>query len=452
MGFQIDYDGVHYTTLAELVRAKTVDGVSYAMVSSRIKLGWSVKDSLSIPKTQENIIRCYEVDGITYKSLKELAKAAGISYVAAFKRMQRGSSDSEIFHGKAKKKKTKQAPPKKGYGKKINISGTEYRNLKVAYDLLMPSISYNTVRQRILYGWSLEEALELVPKVDGRKDGKAKSDRAPRETPRLEVDGILYKSIAELANAFGLDYSLVYNRIFNNRWSPEKAVKEVIGEKVVINGKSYKSPRAAWESIGTVTESNFSSRKAQGLPIEICLGLSPLPKEDKYFVNGTGYPSLEALAVSYDLTPGQLVHRLRTMNVEDAVIYKPTYGGYTQKRFDDDPQLALLQGALYFVSIEQPEGVLHKIGITRYSAANRLQSYKYRPIIQATGNLRELFEIEQTILNEFHSLKYRADESFDGKTETFLLNDAEIEAMRKAIFRVGQSYPDVQIIKAVVNT
>ena len=80
-------------------------------------------------------VRVYVVDGKEYPTLAELARDAGISYVAAYARMRRGWSDEEIFKGKKKKECIKE-PEKRQRKHLITVGGVEYLNRKEAYKVL----------------------------------------------------------------------------------------------------------------------------------------------------------------------------------------------------------------------------------------------------------------------------------------------------------------------------
>ena len=168
----------------------------------------------------------------------------------------------------------------------------------------------------------------------------------------------------ELADSYKLSYALVYNRM-RNGWSPEKAVKEPVSDSVIVNGKFYRSALAAWKAVGKTSDITFQGRKNRGFSLDVCLGLAPIPKQGKYKIFGKVFATIEEVAKEFNLTIGQINHRLQTMSLEETVTYTPqNKGKYNYTRFRDDPKLATTIGNFYFVQIASRDGILHKVGIT----------------------------------------------------------------------------------------
>lgn len=431
MANPIEFKGIAYRSLKELCNKFAVEGVSYECVSGRIKDRWDLERALNEPQNK-NERKIYRVGDIEYPSLRSLAKDAGISYEAAVKRSHRGWTDNEIFYGKLKEGKTK-VKIKKVLGTVVNIDGIEYGNLRVAYEQLNVSVSYNTVRARLRYGWSHQEALGFIDKVDGRKLPKDKKIRKPKSKMKLIVDNVEYASVAALASAFHLPYKLVYNRINVNNWSCERAVMEPVSDQVTVNGKVFRSATKAWETIGKTNWSTYEGRKLGGHSLEVCLGLKPLPSLDRYEVFGVVYSTIAEVANAVNMKSSQLSGRLQTMTLEEAIEYVPANGRYTEARFREDPNLAAATGTFYFIKIESKDGLLHKIGITLKPIERRFQSTNFELIDQYSGKMFDLYKIEQEILSEFKENLHRGDEDFDGRTETFLLMAHEELEMLKTI-------------------
>jgi len=481
MSTPITYKGKVYPSLKNLVESEASDGLSYANVATRIRNGWDLEKALCEPKNK-NSRKVWTIHNRKFNNLKDLAKEAGISYEAAVKRSHRGWSDEEIFYGRSKQKKPKVVKPKKRRGKPVCVNGEEYENLRHAFDSIDPSCTFNTVRARLRYGWSLEEALEIKPKVDGRKlndntkkitiDGitlsasqaankygvsystildrlkrgatskqavglediemgdllpqsEAYKNRKKREKKNYLVDGVVYNSVAKLARTYGLPPALVYNRMRDNGWTAERSVKEEITDTVEVQGITYRSSMNAWDEVGKTNFSTYQGRKLQGLPLEVCLGLEALPTLERYNIHGVSYGSLADVAKAFDLTVGQLASRLNNMTLEQAVIYKPSNGRYSESTFEKNPDLSNTPGTLYFIRVALADGVLHKIGITQKETTQRFYSLDIEVIAEVKGRLRALYDLEQLIISEFSELHYRAEDEFEGRTETFLLMDEE---------------------------
>jgi hypothetical protein len=382
-------------------------------------------------RPQKHVKRTFIVNGKIYQSLAELARDAVITYHSAVKRQQRHFSDYELFFGKQKPPKIKPVPKKPSSCRLVNINGRQYESIKKAYESIQPKASYNTVKQRIIVsGWTDEEAFELVERKKIKSKTNKRVKRTNRKTPYI-VDGEKYNSIRELAEAYNLTYPLIYNRI-SRGWTISRAVKEPVSERVVVNGITYRSAFAAWEAVGKTDYIAYQGRKNRKFPLDVCLGLAPIPRQPKYEINGKVFATIEEVAIEFHLTMGQINHRMLTMSLEDAIIYNPqNKGQYSRARFVYDPKLAKTIGNLYFVEINQESGVLHKIGITKGPIEKRLSPIKI--LVQYSGELEKLFTIEQQILKEFQENHYRANEDFDGKTETFVFSENEVAKVIAAI-------------------
>lgn len=472
-----EYKGLVFKTVMELYRTLKPVDMSYMCFRNRLGSGWDIERAISTPVLAA-WRRTYTVDGVNFDSLKALADAAGISYMSAVKRAQRGMSDAEIFYGHTKQPIiTKPKNPPVPRGKSVEVEGKKYENLQQAFNTLKPSITFNAARQRIRRGQSIEDAFLLTGIQDGRsvkvrdqnlvidgvrltseqaskqfgvpqstiRDRKARGasdaqtvglapiapgelkkrseayiDRRPIQRNTLDVAGVEYESITALAKAYGLDHALVYNRIKVYGWNPERAVKEPVAEPATVDGVTYRSAQAAWEKIGETAFSLFSARRAEGMDVRVCLGIDPLPPRERYEIDGKTYSNLDGLAEAYNLSPGQLSGRLRTMTIEEAVNYRPIHGRYTSAKFRADPELAARQASLYFVSLEAKDGQLHKIGITTRTTKARFHRSKHKTIALWSGTLEAMYKIEQEILQEFAENHYRAEDEFDGRTETFI--------------------------------
>lgn len=360
---------------------------------------------------------------LAYKNFKELASAAGISYSAAIKRLHRGWSLEDIFYGRRKPQKKEGCRKSRGNG--VEVFGESYANIRDAHAKLNISVSLKTVKARLRYGWSTEEALGLVDKVDGRKT-RVFNKRGSKIKKSYTVDGVEYESITSLAKAYDLDRGLLYNRISLYEWSPDRAVKESVSNPVVIDGVEYRSALNAWESIGINPLTEFNSRMGRKLPIKVCIGIDPIPPINVYEFRGKVYNSMEELAEEYGLRIGQLQYRLTIMSLEEALDYQPRNGRYTSKSFEDDPELATTRGSLYLAQMLFNGQVLHKVGITVRSVEHRLVSQKYKVVAEYAGTMGDVYSVEQHILTRFEPSKCRADSSFDGRTETLLIDEGGV--------------------------
>jgi len=422
------YKGNSFASLKALHESYADKGVSYGSFYQRRKAGWKIEDALTAPQ-QKRVFKTFHVDGKTYPSLAELAQAAGISYLVAVKRCHRGWSDRDIFYGRQKQPK----PPRDlvPRGAPVIVGGVQYKNIGQAHASITPVATLNTVKARLRNGWSYEQAFEIKAKIDGRKLRQHRP-RGPQKRRQYVAFGVTYKTVASLARAHSVDEHLVYNRI-RSGWTAERAVTEPKSAEVTVNGVTYNSAMSAWQKIGKTSFFVFNARKTAGHDLEVCLGLKPI-KDDSQVVNGVTFGSLAAVAEAYDIKETVLSGRLNRMSLEEAIVYKPANGRYTAKRFRDDLQLANSPGLLYFVKIKFDGGLLHKIGITQRTIESRFAAeHDFETIATASGRLAKLFEIEQAIIKQFNAMHFRAEEEFEGRTETFLFTAEEETIVCEAI-------------------
>lgn len=422
------YKGNRFASLKALHEAHADRGVSYGSFYGRQKAGWNLEEALTTPQ-QKKIFRTFHVDGKTYSSLAELAQAAGISYLVAVKRSHRGWDDHEIFHGRQKQPTPPRVPVPRGIP--VIVGGVQYKNIGHAHACIAPAATLNSVMARLRYGWTYNQAFEIEVKIDGRKL-RQKQPYGPQARKEYVVFGVTYKTVAALARAHSLDQHLVYNRLRSD-WTAERAVTEPANAVVVVDGVTYKSAMNAWQKIGKTSFFVFNSRKFAGHDLETCLGLKPI-KDESRVVNGVPYESLAAVATAYGIKESVLSGRLNRMSFEEALAYKPSNGRYTVKRFREDPQLANSPGHLYFVKIKFDGGILHKIGITQRTIESRFAAERdYETIALVSGPLGKMFEIEQAIIKQFKAMSFRAEDEFEGRTETFLFTDEEEAIICEAI-------------------
>lgn len=480
---QINFKGEVYESLKTLHCQHAAPGVSYASFYGRHKAGWSIDQALTLPQNK-NTRRIFLVDGIKYKGLKAIAEAAKLSYEAVVKRCERGWSDHELFHGKPKEMPERQEKKKRGL--QITVAGQIYENLRVAYDALKPKASFNTVKQRLWYNWSHEQALEVEIKVDGRRRGSniqiggeslsisdaarkfgvppssiadkiargasaeqavglqpipkggllkqslAYTERAKREKREYAVHGKVYGSVTELAEAYSLERHLVYSRL-KYGWDIERVLTEPPSTPIVVQGHEFRSALAAWTEIGKTSFSVFNSRKSAGHNIEICLGLKPLKEERSYDVYGRLYSSIEAVSAQFGIATSTLEARLERMDIQEAIEFRASNGKYSMKLFKRDAKLAKSPALLYFVEVFFGDTSLHKIGITRRTVDSRLGAGSHRKIAVIAGELEVVYQMEQQLIREFSVNHWRADEDFEGRTETFLFTSDEEEQVLEAI-------------------
>jgi hypothetical protein len=501
------YNGRTYRSLKALYRSLRPQSVALQTFTTRVAVrGWTIAKALSTPTAHAHT-RQFEVDGVLYKSLGELARAAGITYMAAVRRCYRGFTDSEVFHGRPKRpvnptSATQDRRPKRvtkdRRRKPVTIAGVHYDSMVAAHRALKPKADLTAIKARLRYDWTLEQAFETEPKADGRAlaakyvvaiDGatlsiataariygvpsrtirarlgrgatgkqavglepmtlrnttKPKCQKAPKANPQslsmYVVDGVAYESMASLAKAFGLPYSLVRARIKDFRWDVKRSVTQPQSKSVSINGQTYRSAASAWKAIGQTQRHTFDRRLRLGYSLECCLGFTPIPPRHTWTVEGKEYNSLREVATAYGLSLGVLQQRLTFLDLSEAVNYRHrNVGRYTLQRCRQNKSLARSSATVYFVRVTTADGDLHKIGITTQSLAGRLHSNRFEVLSTYWGSLASVLRIEGALLRLFSANLYAAPRSFAGRTETFLLLPAEEASMLEQMGRFAAKH------------
>src|SRR5690606_29974463 len=127
----IQHNGKVYESVMDFYIAEYKGELSYQTIRARILAGWPIEKVLQTPSLEKK--KTFTVNGVKYETLKELAAAAGISYMAAVKREHRGFSDHEIFHGKSKIKTETNQTPNRPRGKPVTANGVTYQSLPKAH-------------------------------------------------------------------------------------------------------------------------------------------------------------------------------------------------------------------------------------------------------------------------------------------------------------------------------
>lgn len=142
-------------------------------------------------------------DGVRYKSFKSLCEEHGLNDSTVRKRLKLGWSQQEALGLIKRENKSRHN------AKKINITVddpdlglTKFQSISKASKHY--GINYDTVVQRIKrHSWSVEQALELIPPPL----------RKAHNAILIEIEGMKFHSRTECANFFGVDQRLVFTRL-----------------------------------------------------------------------------------------------------------------------------------------------------------------------------------------------------------------------------------------------
>ncbi len=184
----------------------------------------------------------------------------------------------------------------------LKFRGKEYQSFSACYkdNLDIARISIPTFVKRVREGKSIEEAL-TAPK------GRTLISHLGSHT----VDGVEYENLPSIARAYGLKESLIYRRyhrgLRGTELLPPKLRKDYVPPppkekkespwKLEVKGVVYKSLREACRRIG-IDVGTYANRRAKGYSIEQSLGLEPIVKPPRklgkvYEIDGEKYTLTE---------------------------------------------------------------------------------------------------------------------------------------------------------------
>ncbi|WP_250518456.1 GIY-YIG nuclease family protein [Caballeronia sp. ATUFL_M1_KS5A] len=179
-------------------------------------------------------------------------------------------------------------------GRTIAVRGEIFPSITAACNAF--NADRRQVTSRLAWGWTTEEALELVEKIE--KAG-------PRP---VFVNGVQYPSWRQAAIAL--------------RTTPETLKKKsskdgqlvVVGFRrryeLVFRGVTYESETALCKAFG-VTMNAYNGRKQKGLSIEECLGLVAFAKKHEVAFRGITYASTSALCSAFGVKKATYDYRRR---------------------------------------------------------------------------------------------------------------------------------------------
>lgn len=142
-------------------------------------------------------------------------------------------------------------------GKTITVRGEIFSSITAACKVF--NVDRRQVTSRLALGWTTEEALGLVEKID--KIG-------PRP---IIVNGVGYRSWRQAAIALGSTPQTLQKGVSKDGLVPEIAFRKRY--ELVFQGVVYDSESALCRAFG-VTRNIYNGRKKRGLSIEACLGLA----------------------------------------------------------------------------------------------------------------------------------------------------------------------------------
>lgn len=468
----IEYLGKNYKNLKELFFS--IDGRSVSYEAFRNRVEQSIGYYEAATKVPDISVIHLVAGGVKYESLAGLAKANDIPYMLAYSRLRAGYTGDEIVSGRRVITKKE---------KKVTIGNVLYESISAAHNILCPDVKINTVKSRLAKGWSPEEAFGLQQRINQRGakantyeyDGRqytAKSlalmlkvnyqqlskllvsgqtvkeamknftgmrrcvVKPPAVRGPFYVDGLKFNKISEISAHYGVDYTLLYNRINAPGWTIKEAIEG--RRKYEYKGEAFSCLKDIWKKYGRVSHSVFSNRYHQGgQDLDISLGIVEHPMahlDGQYLVDGKTYRTIGEVCSYLGVSKTVMTTKLRSMSLEDAVeeikLSAEIRGRYCKKYFDKHPAMKNVSCYFYLMSFESEGETLHKVGVTRGDIAMRFRGKSdCNLILSSNGKLYDMYMLVQAVLEKFSFLKQKAGRFVQGRTETLKLTNEDLQAV-----------------------
>ncbi|EKF9273614.1 GIY-YIG nuclease family protein [Vibrio cholerae] len=433
-GFKQVVEGVEYHSLRQISEAYAVN---YNTMYKRYERGCR-GDSLLMPKELKNYVEAEEVvkpekknsfrlefEGVTYRNINELCDAFGVKRVTYRSRLNKGYSQREALG----------IDPIED-GRRNRWDKYEYQGKMMTLSEIseVSGTSVSTIKDRLNRGATIEQA---VSKEIQRSLSKQRKSVKKRKAINIEVGGVVYRTYKELAEAYDMPYHVVHQRIKRitcRGLPPEDAVNPDLGKgkPIKVNGIVYKTIVEASEKFG-ISNEVFLARLANGWTPEQAAGLDLSPSEKNIEFEDNYYPSMKAIADKFGMGVSMLKSRVgQGMTIREAIDLGTdkvaNSGRYNETVLRRKPELANSPAEIYLVS-KVIDGVLyHKIGITKNNVSTRIDG-SYDVIKTSNGTLLDCFLLEQDIHKMIDDK--RADINGDdiilgGYTEFFDLSEEEV--------------------------
>jgi hypothetical protein len=331
-------------TFPSIKVAALAHNIDPALVRGRLHRGWDNDAAFSTPAQpagrpkmhrsgkppKGNVERRHlnhpvTVNNTDYPSIKAAAQALNINAGVVRARLYRGWSVEEAFETQPRQRTRTAQPKTDGKTRDLRIGSTTYPSIKAAAQA--HNIDPAKVRGRLHRNWTLEEALEIVPRT---KDTAPAATHSTRN--KVTLRGATYPSIKAAAEAFSLRPELVRGRLHRG-WTVDEAFELTDrqldenghpqretrgrGEPLTIKGTTYDSISDAARS-HQLSVAKVHGRLHRGWSMEEALELSPR-KDDRagsgdsgqFVVYNRSYPNLETAANAYHLDPESIRHHMR---------------------------------------------------------------------------------------------------------------------------------------------
>ncbi|CAK2594654.1 conserved hypothetical protein [Vibrio crassostreae] len=379
----IEFRGVVYKSLSSFfIENKHLINCSKPTLTIRLNEGMDIEEAIvaSKKKTGTTFIEPQLIEGVIYKTIKEIAEAYKVNFNTMFKRYSRGKRGEDLVKKTERKDYVEESKviSKKKYipdsAKAIEYEGVVYTSEKNICAVF--NVDRATFRVRRKRGLTIGQALGQEPTVDGRTTtakvkkheyqgkeytipalskafginestirdrlnrgatveqalSKEKIDRGilipqrnvptkkrSHNVPVMVVDGKTYSSYKALADEYGLKQYVVRQRIVDYGWTPEDAVKlEGKHKSFIVDGKVFPTLQDAAKEYGIKIETLRGRREIGWTPRQI-VGLDIAPHLTVYKWDGKEFGTVRDVAQYVGMSEKLLSSRLTRMTLADAI-------------------------------------------------------------------------------------------------------------------------------------
>ncbi|MEQ1921104.1 MAG: GIY-YIG nuclease family protein [Pyrinomonadaceae bacterium] len=367
------------------------------------------------------------VEGRIYASIASLARAYSLEPNRIQKRHHRGKRGDDLIPKRFLKSYT---PPTEKNEELFVVGNHKFKNPYQACK--ERRIDYGKYRARLRQGWTQEEALELVKKVDGRTQNRGERIRRPRNGQPLFLFGKEYKSYKEVEILTGIKSYVLWQRVNLYGKSLEEAVLMEGKNKKVKVGKTEFDSEAEFARAMDVEPRDIYRLLDKYKPFQITEGIHKIGSNSIDYL-GNIFPSFTKLAAAYKLTVGKLRYRLDACdgNLEQALSI-PENQKVVQAIFGTRANFYIAEIGN---SDECEDGTkVYKIGVTQYPLEKRYRNLRVEchTVLCKNGDLSELKELEKKIKQRFKEKridKY-SPADFDGFSEVFQLDSNDLNLIK----------------------
>ncbi len=368
------------------------------------------------------------VEGIKYPSLKAIADAYGLKHTRIYKRYQRGKRNDDLIPLKFRKSYIAPVDESK---QRFIVGNVEYENISDACRKL--GVTFNKYQARIRLKWSKEEALGIVPRIDGRKTPSNKSTKRKKTIFPLIVFGKEYKSFAEISRTFGIKSYVLSQRINKYGKTPEEAIlMDGKNKAVTVGNLEFESMAECARAFNI--EPNTFYHLVKHNTVKQIVGIENRMTSKSIVYKGKWYPSRVALAEDYGITKNELYYRSYVCKLSfDEALSIPSNSSVVKSVFGSKAKLYVAE----IISDSQTDdngNKLYKVGVTQHSLNKRFKElpFECRTVFSKDGELNHLKEIEKTIKSRFKNeqvFDYKASD-FDGFTEIYRLSQSQLNNIK----------------------